>query len=224
MQIRMPRPAVRTIGLLVLLGLSACDPAQRPVDSIAEIRSRFSLPEAQPSAFLVCHGHGCQTRTAVSLAATQWEQVRTLMLPPAPDAVTERQRIAQATALLETLVAPQAGTGGDVGGTFSGLGRGKGQLDCEDEAINTTQYLVMMHRDGLLRFHTPVGRRWRGNFLNGWPHTTAIVVENASGREWAIDSWFEDNGRPAHVVAADIWRAGWSPDNKTGPQYGSAIR
>lgn len=224
MEVRMPQQAATRFGLLALLALAACDPAQRPVDSIAEIRSQFSLPEPQPATFVVCHGHGCQTRTAVSLATAQWGQVRALMSPPAPDAALERERIAQAIALLETLVAPQANTGRDVGGTFSGLGRGKGQLDCEDEAINTTQYLIMMHRDGLLRFHTPVGRRWRGNFLNGWPHTTAIVVENASGREWAIDSWFEDNGRPAHVVSGEIWRAGWSPKDKTGPQYGGGAR
>ncbi len=188
------------------------------------MQALFQLPPPRPAEFFVCHEHACKQKTRVSLGAAEWNQVRELMLPPAADAAGERERIARAIGLLETLAGAQAGTSRDVGGTFSGVGKGAGQLDCEDEAANTTQYLVMMAEDGLLKFHRPVGRQWRGNFLNGWPHTTAVVVETASGRQWAVDSWFEDNGRPAHVVEAERWRAGWSPANRTGPQFGDTAR
>ncbi|MGE0152734.1 MAG: hypothetical protein AB7R90_08945 [Reyranellaceae bacterium] len=210
--------------VLALLALGACDANRRPVNSVAGMLAHFQLPPPRPAEFQVCHEHGCKERTRVSLSDGEWAQVRRLMSPPAATAAEERARIARATGLLETLVGPKAGTARDVGGTFSGVGRGPGQLDCEDEAANTTQYLVMMAEDGLLKFHRPIGRQWRGNFLNGWPHTTAVVVETATGAEWAIDTWFEDNGRPAHVVEAQRWRAGWSPDNKTGPQFGGAAR
>lgn len=213
-----------TAGLAAFLALAACDANNQPNNTIAGMQAYFQLPPPRPAEFFVCHEHACKEKTRVSLSQAQWGQIRGLMSPPAPDAEQERARIARAVGLLEELVAPQAGTGRDVGGTFSGVGRGSGQLDCEDEAANTTQYLVMMSEDGLLKFHRPIGRQWRGNFLNGWPHTTAVVAENGSGRQWAIDSWFEDNGRPAHVVEADRWRAGWSPADKTGPQYGGAQR
>lgn len=211
--------------LLALLGgLAACEANRAPTNSVAGMLAHFQLPPPRPAEFFVCHEHGCKEKTRVALTAAQWDQVRALLRPPAADAAAERQRIAQAVGLLETLVAPQAGTGRDVGGTFGGVGKGAGQLDCEDEAANTTQYLVMMAEDGLLRFHRPVGRQWRGNFLNGWPHTTAVVAQTGSGEEWAIDSWFEDNGQPAHVVEAARWRAGWSPQNRVGPQFGTAGR
>jgi hypothetical protein len=207
-----------------LLLLAACEANQQPTNSIAGMQAHFELPPPRPGQFFVCHEHGCTKKTRVSLSEREWAQVRSLMAPPALSAVEERARIASATALLETFVGAQAGTARDVGGTFQGLGHGAGQLDCEDEAANTTQYLIMMAEDGLLKFHRPIGRQWRGNFLNGWPHTTAVVAEIAGGREWAIDTWFEDNGRPAHVVEADRWRAGWWPPDKTGPQFGATGR
>lgn len=212
------------LGMLALVGLAACDANRRPTNSIAEIQRLFDLPPPRPARFMVCREHACQVKSPVSLSDAEWGRVRTLMSPPAANAAEERARAAQAIGLLEALVADQAGTGKDLGGTFAGVGRGKGQLDCEDEAANTMQYLIMMRDDRLLRFNTPIGRQWRGNFLNGWPHTTAVVVDNATGGEWAIDSWFEDNGRPAHVVEAERWRAGWSPDGKSGPQFGVAGR
>jgi hypothetical protein len=210
--------------LLLALALGACDANQQPTNSIAGMQALFNLPPPRPSRFVVCHEHGCQKKTEVSLSDSEWSQVRSLMSPPARSAEEERARIARATGMLEALVGGRTGTSRDVGGTFGGLGRGAGQLDCEDEAANTTQYLIMMSEDGLLKFHRPIGRQWRGNFLNGWPHTTAVIAETASGKEWAIDSWFGDNGQPAHVVEAERWRAGWWPPDKTGPQFGGAAR
>lgn len=51
----------------------------------------------------------------------------------------------------------------------------------------------------------------RGFILLGWPHTTAVISETVSGRRFAVDSWFHDNGQPPEIVALDIWRWGWSP-------------
>jgi hypothetical protein len=203
----------------VLLGgvIAACA-GQEQYDTIEGMREKFRLTAPTPQSFLVCHEHGCTERTKVTLSDQQWSQVRTLFQPKSRDAAQERARIAEAIGLLERLVAPQAGTGNDVGGTFEGFGRA-GQLDCEDEAANTTQYLVMMKNDGLLPYHTPIGRRWRGFFIHGWPHTTAVVSEVGSGAMWAVDSWFEDNGVPAHVLPLAQWQDGWSPEGKTGSQY-----
>jgi hypothetical protein len=210
----------RCAWLAVALGglLGGCNGEPGPDDSIEGMRAKFNLTAPTPQSFFVCHENGCTERTKVSLSAEQWQQVRAKFQPRPRDAAEERARISDAVGLLERLVAPQAGTAGDVGGTFEGIGR-SGQMDCEDEAANTTQYLVMMKNDGLLAFHTPIGRRWRGFFIHGWPHTTAVVTEAGSDELWVVDSWFEDNGAPAHVLPLPIWGAGWSPQGKTGPQY-----
>lgn len=210
------RSAFAVVALGGLVGGCAGDSG--PDDTIEGMRARFNLTVPTPQSFLVCHDHGCSTRSPVSLSAAQWQQVRAEFQPKPANAEDERARIADAIGLLERLVAPQAGTGADIGGTFEGFGRA-GQLDCEDEAANTTQYLIMMKDDGLLAYHTPIGRRWRGFFMHGWPHTTAVVSEAGSGQLWAVDSWFEDNGIPAHVLPLDLWESGWSPKDKTGPQF-----
>ncbi len=167
-------------------------------------------PIPRPEAFAVCHGHGCEQRTPVSLTPAEWARVAALFRPPPADAAAERRAVACAVGLLERLVGPRTGTAGDLGGTFPGLGR-PGQMDCVDEASNTGTYLRMLADAGLLRFHVPDGRATRGYFVMGWPHTTAVMRERGTGRRWAVDSWFEDNGRPARIVPLGLWRRGWRP-------------
>jgi len=203
-------PAGALIGIfLALAGCASVDSDE--VVPIAQVREEYKLGPVNPRAFTVCHEHGCQERSPVSLSPAQWGEVRALFTPLSANAAQERARISQAIGLMERLVAPQAGTAGDVGGTFEGVGRGHGQLDCEDEAANTTQYLAMMSDDGLIRFHSTVGWAWRGHFIHGWPHTATVIEEQGSGARWSVDSWFEDNGKPAHVVPVRQWKNGWAP-------------
>ncbi|HHQ40783.1 MAG TPA: hypothetical protein ENK20_00635 [Chromatiales bacterium] len=188
---------------LLALGLAAATGcAAPPPDGVR--------PAPRPEAFTVCHGHGCEQRTRVSLAPAEWARVEALFRPLPRDAAAERRAVACAIGLLERLVGPSTGTAGDLGGTFPGLGR-PGQMDCVDEATNTGTYLRMLADAGLLRFHVPDGRATRGYFVAGWPHTTAVMRERATGRRWAVDSWFENNGRPARVVPLGRWRRGWRP-------------
>ncbi len=167
-------------------------------------------PAPRPGAFSVCHGHGCEERTPVSLSPAEWARVAALFRPPPADAAAERRAVACAIGLLERLVGPRTGTVADLGGTFPGLGR-PGQMDCVDEAFNTETYLRMLADAGLLRFHAPDGYAIRGYLVMGWPHATAVMRERGTGERWAVDSWFEDNGRPAHVVPLGRWMLGWRP-------------
>mgnify|MGYP006950043666 CR=1 FL=1 len=52
-----------------------------------------------------------------------------------------------------------------------------------------------------------------GFIIFGWPHTTAVVEEVASGERWAVDSWFHDNGVAPEILELPRWKAGWSPDD-----------
>lgn len=203
------RPWLTGIACLLVAACGSIDSDE--VVPIDQVRAEYKLGPVSPRSFSVCHEHGCQERSSVSLTDAQWAEVWALFDPPSVDAVQERARIALAIGLIERLVAPQARTGGDVGGTFQGVGRGRGQLDCEDEAANTTQYLAMLSDERLIRFHRIVGWAWRGHFLRGWPHTATVIEEQGSGARWAVDSWFEDNGRPAHVVPVRVWKSGWEP-------------
>lgn len=127
------------------------------------------------------------------------------------NATQERERIREAIALLEYLVGPLAGTAQDKGGDLPGLGLPR-EMDCIDEATNTTLYLVMLKNQGLLKFHEVEDRSSRGFLAGGWPHATAVIRETADGNLFAVDSWFLDNGMMPFIVPLEVWKSGWKPD------------
>lgn len=159
--------------------------------------------------FSVCYDNGCRSLDHVSLTEQQWEQLRALFAPPAETAAEERQRIRAAIALMETFVGAATGTWRDKGGTFNF--RMAGQMDCVDESINTSLYLTLFHKYGMLRHHRVHDRATRGWFIFGWPHTTAVIREDAGNALWAVDSWFLDNGNPPFILPLDVWKKGWKP-------------
>jgi len=169
-----------------------------------------------PAKFSVCHGNSCRLRTDVSLSATEWAQVRALFDPPPADARAERQQIARATALLETLTGRQAGTLEDA----AGMGvhwNPDGQLDCIDETTNSTEYMRMMAADGLIRFHD-IGLPANRFVITSWgPSNTATISERTTGKIYAVDSYFRANGQPADILPLDVWTAGWVPEDGPPP-------
>jgi len=183
---------------LISLALAAC--AGAPVPE----------PPPTPRHIPVCWGFGCAQRAAVSLSDAEWQRVRAHFSPTARDAATERAQLARAVGELERVVGPRTGTERDRGGTFVGPYEGE-QMDCIDESTNTTGYLRLFAAQHLLRWHTVGETATRGYLLFGWPHTTATIREEASGAEYAVDSWFFHNGADAVVVPLKQWRAGWSP-------------
>lgn len=167
-------------------------------------------PPAEKS-FDHCHGYGCRLKTPVSLSAEDWRAIDRIFVPPPKDAAQERERIGRAVGAFETIVGDIDGTAEDIGGTFSKTG--DRQLDCSDESTNTTVYLSLLDRRGHLKFHKIRKPQMRFAVFAGsfWPHLTAVMTERATGTEYAVDSWFEDNGRPAWVVPLRDWSRGWRP-------------
>lgn len=159
----------------------------------------------------ICYQHGCARQAQVQLSAADVEHLLEAFGAPTHDARTERRAIARAIAAFEQLIGPITGTDRDLGGTFPGAFRA-GQMDCIDEATNTTRYLQLLDQAGLLRWHSvaepatrlSIPRRW-------WPHTTAVIREHATGEQFAVDAWFDANGYPPHIVDLTTWRRGWKP-------------
>ena len=72
--------------------------------------------------------------------------------------------------------------------------------------------LRILVKTGLLRWHRVEDRVTRGFFLFGWPHTTAVVSDQTTGRKWAVDSWFFANGVPPVIVPLEQWQqVRWRP-------------
>jgi hypothetical protein len=183
------------------------DPFERDVQSGVD---RTPGPVALP----VCHGYGCAWRDYVTLSESEWQEVRAGMAPPAANAAAERMQIADTIGLIERIVGAKLGTAEDRAGTPFNWGDPK-QLDCVDESINTSTYLHLLGNAGLLRYHTVRDPRRRTGFLRLSQHYTAVIEDNRTRRQYAIDSWFNENGQPAEVVELDRWLAGWSPGDDT---------
>ena len=198
---------IRSLLLCVsVLALAACVTTSRPAD---EYLARHTSTNPKPSNFTVCHGYGCRLTEQVSLAR-EWNDATAPLKVPAASAEEERRHVTLVIAAIEQAVGTKTGTSGDLGGTFDGAGE-EGQEDCIDEATNTTTYLVMLDEAGLLVWHEPRVPVSRGFFINGWPHTTAVLAQIGSGDLYAVDSWFHGNGVAPEVVALDDWLDGWSP-------------
>lgn len=165
--------------------------------------------------FSMCHAQGCKEVEQLSLNDTQWKKISQHFQPTATSAKMEREQIADAIAEFERIVGNKTNTSKDKAGLFASLGQA-GQLDCIDESTNTTTYLLILQKQGLLKWHETLNHVTRGYFIFGWPHSSAAIKEiqtslDGSQKKFAVDSWFEDNGMRPHIIPLSLWRSGWKP-------------
>lgn len=165
--------------------------------------------------FNICWGGGCETVSLVSISAAEWQPVANIFTESpgsfiADAAELERSHIAFAIGVLETIVGVKTGTSKDKAGTFDNSAY-PGQLDCNDEATNSTTYMRLLQQAGFIKLHAIEDSRTRSFFFNGWPHSTAVIREIKTGERYAVDSWFYDNGHPATVVPFALWKSGYKP-------------
>lgn len=163
------------------------------------------------SNFDICHGGGCTYVSQVQISEAEWQQIGHVC-DVAESAEAERICISKAIGEFEKVIGAKTGTDTDRGGTF-GNSAYHGQMDCNDEAINTTTYLKLLNQQGLIRFHEIQDIHRRGFFLNRWPHTTAVIGDKQTQQRYAVDAWFYDNGVPAVVVSFEQWKSGWKPED-----------
>ena len=202
------------LAVAAAFGLSGC---VMPGSHISYLLTHeYPRENLSPQNFVVCLRHGCNMEVDVSLTEAEWQSVRDIFAQPpavgqAGTPEGERVQIAFALARIEQLVADQANTGNDVGGSFSGFGRSN-QLDCVDEMVNTATYLTLMHNDGLFEFHRPGRRVTEALSPRGfWPHTVSTVIDTtADDRHYVIDTWIKNNGEVPYVMALNDWKNGVS--------------
>lgn len=187
-------------------GLAACVTDGTPPEAFL---ARYGVEPPHPDRFRVCYNFGCRQSALVELQPGSWEKVRAHFAVPASSAAEERTQVAAAVAHLERLTAPYGGFVLDVGEN-EWPDHGSNQLDCIDESINTTAYLLMFQQDGLLAHHTV--RYPEGRILpKFYPHNTAVLVERGTQTAYAIDTWFFPNGELPEIVELNEWEAGFWP-------------
>lgn len=199
----------RILGFLsVAMAVSACAENANQLQTF--YLDRFATPNPTLSEFTVCHGFNCSERSPAIISGGQWRRVTAVFKPRAKNARHERQQIAQALAVIQTIVGPQTGTdahqwthknmfvipnGGDLT-----------QLDCIDTSVNTWTYMTLMERSRLFAFH-------RVAPLSYGPVRNTAVLQEINGGYFAIDASLVDVGVPPPIMPLATWLGSWPPDS-----------
>ncbi len=170
-------------------------------------RYEARLPEGDR--VFVCSAYGCRKQTGFRFADADIAQLQKRM-SPAHTATPEDERRATATTLawMERRVGDEVGTSADRPADDMAGNGDPTQMDCVDIATNLTSYLIILDRHKLLRHHSvgPVITKedWLRGF-SGWPHYAAILKENKTGQQYAVDGWLLASGKPPEIVETQKW-------------------
>jgi hypothetical protein len=187
---------------VVLCGLQYCAYGA----SISEAYTGLSLTRPTTNLVVVCHGFGCEHRTAVRIRASDRAKLAALLVPGRTSANAERRAVAAATAWFDRRVGPAAGTTQRVARAGAFTRRGPGQMDCIDTSRNNTTLFLLLEQLHLLRHHRVEGPEARGFLFDGrGPHATAVLSDIHTGQKWAIDNWTRKYGERPEVKPLDQW-------------------
>jgi hypothetical protein len=188
-------------------------PISNPTDlsSLTAHSNKPFIGQPQPENYSICLHNTCGEIAFVSLSDQQWQNIKSIFYPKSHSAEQERQQIKQAISLFEIYTGEQTGTHQDRAENDMRYGI-SGQMDCIDEATNTTVYLRILQNANLLLWHTQASRMQRGLLSGNTPHNTATMIETRNKQRYAVDSWFEINGKQPYIIPFEQWMSGWSPN------------
>ena len=205
----MPRNLAPIAAALLAALLAGCT-----YERNGPVVNHFSDFRTQPptkSTVTVCHAYGCKMQTRFRFTSADIAQLRKLMRSKKrkDTAAEERRAVAYAIGWIETRVGKAIGTSKDRPGMELNGPGDPTQLDCVDEATNTTSYMMVLANHDLIEHHTVGTPFSKGNVLVGgvanWPHWTGVLVEKKGGQRWAVDSWIYENGENPAIVETEKW-------------------
>lgn len=187
---------LRRLALLVLLVPAGCATGQ-----VGDYRDATPVP----TKLRACYGYGCRYSAFLPITPTVADRFAAIMQAGKASPEAERAAISRAIQYYEDLSAQTIGARDLPRSPIVASGE-KGQMDCIDESSNTRAVLLYLDHRRLLAFHTVRPNTARGVLIDGrYPHWTAAVRDN-SGKDWAVDSWFEAAGGPPDIVPLSYWR------------------
>jgi len=168
----------------------------------------------------ICFNYGCLSTATMHYDEARLRQIRNL-LHGAQGAAEERARLAEAIGRLLGWAGEQTPIAADRGGNYADDGV-YGKMDCIDHSTTTTRLLRMLERRGALRWHRVLEPEVRTRLI--FDHWTAVIEEvprspyrddsPLAQPRFAVDSWFNDNGRPAVIQPLDDWKDWEGPRGK----------
>jgi hypothetical protein len=162
--------------------------------------------EASP-VLVICHGFGCAARNQFVLTPARLGVIRST-LGRARSAKDERKALAKVVAWFDRESGKVAGTVNRIAYASASTKSGPAQMDCIDLTANITELLIVLDRNKMLKFHHVGEPVSRGVFVDGkQPHTTAVIVDNATGTQWSVDSWTKAYGQNPDIMTIGDWKS-----------------
>jgi hypothetical protein len=193
--------------LIAILGTCASPLRAAASDGGAAFLEKLSLSSSPSSVLIICHGFGCADRNQFVLTPARLAMLRAT-LAAAKSARDERKALAREVAWLDREGGRTAGTVGRIARASAETKSGPTQMDCIDLTANITELLVVLDRSKMLKFHHVGEPVSRGLFIDGkQPHTTPVIIENASGTEWSVDSWTKAYGQSPDIMTITEWKS-----------------
>jgi hypothetical protein len=195
--------------IAMLLSASVAGCAYHPDLSFDAHFQRYKARLPEGDRVFVCSAYGCRTQTGFRFADADIARLKTLMSAAhTATAADERRAVATTLAWMERRVGDVVGTSADRPADDMAGNGDPTQMDCVDIATNLTSYLLILDRHKLLRHHSvgPVITKedWLRGFA-GWPHYAAILKDNKTGQQYAVDGWLLASGKPPEIVETQKW-------------------
>jgi hypothetical protein len=196
----------RRLLIAAIAGAASLSPVAAASDGGAAFLEKLSLNSAPSSVLVVCHGFGCAYRNTFPLTPGRVAVLRGMLASP-KSAKDERKALAKVVAWFDREGGRTAGTVGRIARASAATKSGPTQMDCIDLTANVTELLSVLDRNKMLKFHHVGEPVSRGVFVDGkQPHTTAVIVENAGGTEWSVDSWTKAYGQNPDIMTISEWK------------------
>ncbi|MBL4875482.1 MAG: hypothetical protein JKY10_03170 [Cohaesibacteraceae bacterium] len=153
-------------GLCVCLVLAGCQTqANRDVGNWYDWQV---VKQPSTNRIRICHGFDCHYQEPLIIDDGSIAKLGEIIAEGSGSAAEERQALAKAVQWFEILVGPIVGSDKDIGGFVGDASGERGQMDCIDEATNTTSLFLLAEKKWL--YQTPyceTSRRTR--IPAGWP-------------------------------------------------------
>jgi len=203
--------SARNIGLAVLLLFAAAPilgahaASDLPRD-IAQLYRSVSISPPTAKAMTVCYGFVCRRRETLDFSAADRAALSRLLAAGRPSPEAERAAISRAVIWFDRKMGPHIGTSKRVARADFRSGSDHTNYDCWDTTRNVTSLLLVLQSWNMLHHHSAGNPHYRGNVLQlQTPHNTAVVVEKASRREWAVDMWTRGYGEAPEIMPVSAW-------------------
>ncbi len=199
-----PPPLLTSILSIIAFGLAGCSYGGSGPPAPHYSQFKAEMPEG--NTVTVCSAHGCRHKTRFTFSRRDIAKLRAIMDRARRDGspAGERRAIRKAIAWMEDRVGRETGTAADRAGLdFLGAGDPT-QMDCVDEATNTTSYLSVLPANGLLRHHEVLRPMAKDAPLT-WTHYFADSRDKTPGQRWAVDSFMRPNGQEPIIMEAEKW-------------------